>query len=103
MAEGAAAQGSAGALCPCLSCWSSGAVPGQREPGDTLSFGFILALQNSELMRPVSQHLLVIFPALFSDHTLGSKGTLSSLSSIPFGNGAVASQRVTATEGSGWK
>lgn len=70
MAEGAAAQGSARALCPCLSCWSSGAVPGQREPGDTLSFGFILALQHSELMRPASQHLLVFFSALFSDRTL---------------------------------
>lgn len=31
---------------------------------------FVLALQHSEVMRPVSQHLLLIFFTLFSDHTL---------------------------------
>lgn len=55
--------------CPAVAWWLC-LGKGSQEQGDALSFCFIFAPQHSELMRPVSQHLQLIFFILRSDHTL---------------------------------
>lgn len=57
------------AVCPAGAQWLC-LGKGSQEQGDKLSLCLIFAPQHSEQMRPVSQHLQLIFFALFSDLTL---------------------------------